>query len=159
MGWLNLEERRKVKKKFKVQALYMCDHCNKPIPIWDFPVIEVKSGYHPWPDGVPDAVKPLSAREPKVTYHLHPCNDELCGKRPMRFKYFKPYLKLRRNVRRSVKSIMRRLRHKPKLGYWTKKKLLQKLSHHEEGAVKRAIKFLRKEKQIRKKEGGYLARV
>jgi len=159
MGWLNLKEQRRAKRKFKIQALYMCDHCHKPIPIYDFPVIDPKGGYHPWPLGVPTAAKCLSSQEPKVTYHLHPCNDELCGKRPMTFEYFKPFKKLRRSVRHAVKSVMRRVREKPRPGYWTKKKLVEKMEHHGETAVKKAIKFLRKEKQIRKKEGGYVARV
>lgn len=159
MGWLTPKEQRKIKKEFKVQALYLCDHCEKPIALSDFPVIDPKGGYHPWPDDYPVAARQLSAREPKRTYHLHPCNDELRGKRPLNLELSKDFKKLRSKVRRAVRKVIERLRAKPVPGYWTKKKLFQKLKDHEPRHIVRALRFLRDQNQIRKREGGYVPKM
>lgn len=159
MGWLNLKEQRRVKRKFKIQALYLCDYCEEPIGLRDLPVIDPKGGYHPWPENFPLAARQLTAREPKRTYHNHPCNDELIGKRLKTLDKIKEFRRLPQKVRRAGRGIMRRLKENPVSGYWTKKKLFKKMRHHDHHSVVKALRFLRSERQIKKKEGGYVARI
>lgn len=77
MGWLNWDERKKVFQGTKIQAEYMCDHCNEPIPASELPVIDPKGGYYPKDAGQPDFLP----KHPKRSYHRK-CEDVRRGKRP-----------------------------------------------------------------------------
>lgn len=81
MGWLDPEERKYVLKKYKMEALYRCNRCKKPINILEMPVVEPKGGYVSWKrKGTPKNIRSFVTKEPKETYHQVPCNYERLGK-------------------------------------------------------------------------------
>ena len=146
MGWINKEEQ----KRLHTTAEYLCDHCDKPI-LGEAPVIDPKKGYYPWPENTPDGMKMLRAREPKCTYHYQ-CDREMKGKTGTSTKP-----KIGKRLEKVVAALLKRITSKPELGYWTKEKCIQKLKDDfDKRAVLKAIRWLRDEKQLKKKEGGYL---
>lgn len=148
MGWLDQRHRRKVRKKYKVRAFYWCDAGNHPIPIGGLVVVDPRKGYFPWPDKTSDGFKCLSSREPKWTSCLN-CDSE----RRKAIRHGKDH-KLRKFL--GVKNrVMEMIEKKPKRGYWTKEKVCKKLDD-DRRLVLRAIRVLRKENQLKKREDGYL---
>ena len=136
MGWLNEEERRAVKKKFKVRALYICNNCQ--LPILGPPVVDPKGGYHPWSKSIPKVCRNFMGRNPKITYCLKCSESRL---------YFQ--------IDNAIDSILEKIRKKPKSGYWTKEKIQSKLKL-EKKVLGKALKALKRDKLVKKKRGGYV---
>ena len=150
MGWLDRKHRRKVRKKFHVRVFYFCDAGNHPIPVGGLIVIDPRKGYFHWPPGTPDGFKCLSSREPKWC-SCYPCDQE----RRNAIRHSKDH-KLRKFLK--VKNrVMEMIEAKPKRGYWTKEKCCRKLENEcERRLVLRAIRVLRKEHRLKKRDDGYL---
>src|SRR5580698_1795662 len=147
MGWLNPDERKEIKRKYKVLAFYLCDHCH--LPILDAPLIDPKSDYHPWPKRMDRAARTLMSREPKITYHTKPCGIVLFNKEGRKRKF-------NEDVVKAADRILSRISKRKKRGYWTK----ERLQHHYQKTIdkkifRKAMTLLRKEKKIRKRKGGY----
>lgn len=147
MGWLNIEERAAFKRKYGVEITYLCNHCNHPI--WDIPWIDPRGGYHKFPKQLPKNVRPLTSREPKVTYHFKPCGQQILGKK----------MKISRS-QKAMNTVLTRLLKRPKpMGYWTKEKLIEKLKGIlQKRTIKKAVRELRDTQQLAKRQGGYLIR-
>lgn len=183
MGWLTKEEQLEVLKRFRVQALYICDGCHLPIPIQEMPVVDPKKGYHSWKTiGTPKSCRSFSTKEPKVTYHQGKCNDKRLGRRPRKPKNNKSKgedMAKKENkkskksskkgkskgsngpsdaVKKAMKGIVSAIAKKPKKGYWTKKKLAEKLGEkYGKKEVRSAIRQLRSgKKQLDKHGDSYL---
>jgi hypothetical protein len=146
MGWLDRKHRRRVRKKFHVRALYMCDVCDKPIPSGELICIDPRKGYHRRPEGVSVYV----SKEPKWCCH-YACS-------PVRHKQRKIQAKKKLFVE-AMTQVLHMIKRKPKRGYWTKDKCCRKLEKiFNRHLVERAIKQLRKENRLKKREGGYLVK-
>lgn len=155
MGWMNAEEQRAARKRFGVHAQYMCDECHEPIRSGDIPVIDPKGGYHPWPVSLPENCKSFLSRNPKVTRHLQ-C-DRI--KRGVRVKEEPKEKKshLSEALRSAIEAVKSMIHAKPRIGYWTKEKCVQKQKGiNDKKYVLKAIRLLRSEGQLKKKSGGYL---
>lgn len=150
MGWLDEEHRRHVLTKYKVRAYYRCDVCHNPIPIGGLIVIDPQKGYHRWPKGTPEGFKRLSAREPRWT-SCYGCDKE----RRDTIRHKKQHK--HRMFLRAQNRVMEMIEHKPKPEYWTKEKICRKLDNKfERGLILRAIRVLRKENRLKKRDGTYL---
>jgi hypothetical protein len=146
MGWLDHKHRKRVRKKFHVRALYLCDVCDKPIPSGELIVIDPRKGYHRRPPGVSVYV----SKEPKWTAH-YACD-------PVKKRRDKIRAKKQKFVDCMTK-VLQMISKKPERGYWTKKKCCRKLEgSFEHRLILRAIKQLRKEHRLKKREGGYLVK-
>jgi hypothetical protein len=149
MGWLNPVERKAVKKKYKVRAYYICDHCK--LPILDAPLVDPKGGYHPWPKRMAREARTLMSRDPKITYHTKPCGIELFSKSGRKQKLYE-------DVTKAADRILIRLKKRKSKGYWTKERLQKHYKDtFDKKIFKKAMSLLRKEKKIRKRKGGYVA--
>lgn len=139
MGWLTPDEQQAMRRRFRVDIHYVCDYCQKPI--LGVCVIDPKGGYYPWPQKTMSNVKPLTGREPKITYHPTPCNEYIVGKRV---------------PSRPSMAIYCLLLQKPKKR-WTRRKLVRKFAKlFDKAKVLKGIRILRKKKLILKKEGRYV---
>jgi hypothetical protein len=130
----------------------LCSVCELPIPPSELIVIDPKKGYFPWPSNVPKAARSMSYREPKWCCHY------LCD--PMRHRREKIASKRKHRAEKLMavsNTIIDKIKSKPKRGYWTKEKLVEKL-HFKESLVLRAIKALLKDESLKKKDGAYLTR-
>src|SRR6266478_3539693 len=79
MGWLSIDEQKRVRKKYKMYSLYKCNHCGRPISILELAIINPKGGYYSWQSkGTPRNCRTFMTKEPKVTYHQE-CNNERLG--------------------------------------------------------------------------------
>jgi len=154
MGWLDRKERRRVRKKYKIRALYRCDVCNRPIPIGGLIVIDPRKGYFPRersiPPGLRDTFNDYKSREPKWTS----CYD--CDKQRREAHRHKKDHKLKQFLRVQNR-VMEMIEKKPKRGYWTKEKCCHKLDGKcDRRLILRAIQTLRKQHRLKKRDGGYL---
>lgn len=149
MGWLTPEEQKVIRRKYNVDAAYICDHCK--LPIMDAPLVDVEGGYHKWPKNIPKTCKHFLSREPKITYHTKPCGLELFNKTARKNRFYQ-------DIATAADRILHRIsKPKPK-GYWTKEKLFDHYKKKLElKIIKKALTLLRKEKKIRRRKGGYIA--
>src|ERR1700734_2220240 len=141
MGWLNPDEQKALKKKYKINIAYVCNSCN--LPILDTPFVDPKGGYHSWPKHLPNSCRNFLTREPKRTYH-YKCGHDIFSKSGRKRKLYA-------DISRAADRILKRISKKKRQGYWTKEKLF----HHyqaklSEKIIKKALTLLRKEKRIRK---------
>lgn len=151
MGWLNVEERKAAKRKYKVDAAYICDHCR--LPILDAPLVDTKGGYHHRPKNLSQSAKTLIGREPKITYHTKPCGIELFSKKGRKDKLSADIVKV------ADRLLIRISKRKPK-GYWTKERIFKRYKKLiPDKLIKKALSLLRKEKKIKKRKGGYEASI
>jgi hypothetical protein len=142
MGWLDPHHQRKVKRKYHIVAIYVCDTCNKPIQLGESPFINPASGFFPWPKTLPKDCRPLTSREPKETHH-YSCWEKIHRKKS-RFE-------------RCVDAVYALVKIKKRRGYWTKEKVVEKCKFKKK-LVLNAIQYLREEKQIIKKHSAYRVR-
>jgi hypothetical protein len=127
---------------------YICDLCNKPII--DAPVVDPKAGYHPWPAQLPENARQLSARQPRVTYHVE------CAKQVFKhMKREKRYKHVPSDVRAAADRIFKRIKKKK---YTLEKLALRYKRKIKLDIIKKALRVLRREEKIRKRKGGYVAR-
>ena len=147
MGWLTVEQQKEIRRKYKVDAAYLCDHCK--LPIFDAPLVDVNGGFYKWPKHLPNTCRHFLSREPKVTYHTKPCGLQLFNKTARKNKFFQ-------DVAVAADRILQRIsKQKPK-GYWTKEKVFSHYQNKlEPKIIKKALTLLRKEKKIRRRKGGY----
>jgi hypothetical protein len=150
MGSLTPEEQKKIKKKYKVIAFYVCDHCH--LPILDAPLVDVKGGYHSWPKTLPQGCRHFMSRQPKLTYHTKPCGIELFSKKGRKEKFDLDVVK-------AADRILKRISKKQPKGYWTKERIFKRYKELiPVKVIKKALSLLRKEKKVKKRKGGYCVR-
>jgi hypothetical protein len=172
MGWLKPKKQKEVLKKYRVDAMYMCDYCHKPIQIGELPVIDRKKGYHHWSSKIPNDCRPFLGKNPRVTYHQIPCDALRQGKKPKynsgedtmpkEKKSKKSSKKEKKSKKKStsaspavMKSVMKLVDKKP--GHYGKRDLFRKLKDdHDKGDVRDAIEALWAQGKLRKKEGAYI---
>lgn len=150
MGWLNEEQQRATKKKYKVRCLYECDYCHLPIPPGVLYEVDPKGGYYPWPKTMPKNCQPFNSRQPKVTYHVGgECGDTRKGKNKRK--------QLKKLIIQAAEYILDKIEANAKKK-WTKERCISKLSSkgYDEKVVKKAMRFIRKEKLVRKRKGVYI---
>jgi len=150
MGWLIPEKQKEIKRKYKVECTYECDFCHLPIPPGALMEIDPKGGYHPWPKTVPVAVRTFRGREPKVTYHVGgDCEDMRKGRKKRKF--------FKKQMLQAAERILDKIEYKPKIK-WAKERCIKYLKKkgYEEKVITKALRFIRKEKLIKKKDGGYV---
>jgi hypothetical protein len=152
MGWLDRKQRRRVRKKFRIRSFYFCDAGNHPIPVGGLIVIDPQKGYFPWPHNMLPGVKQLTAREPKW------CSCYECDrKRRETLKHKKGHKQ--RVFLETMDHVFEMIKHKPKRGYWTIEKVCSKLrKKYDSRSVIRAVKQLRKQGELKKREGCYLVK-
>lgn len=150
MGWLTYEQQRKIKKKYKVHCYYECNFCNLPIPPGALFEIDPKGGYFPWPKNKPINCRSFTAREPKVTYHIGgDCEDMRKGRNKR--KLFK------KQILQASEYILDKIEENKKK-CWTKERCIRRIKkkgYSDKVAIK-AMRFIRKEKLVKKKKGGYV---
>jgi len=149
VGWLDRKQRRRVRKKYHVRTQYFCDMGDHPIPVGELLVIDPKKGYFPWSSSVPQAVRGLTARQPKW------CACYTCHKKER--DRIREEKEKKRMLRYAVRRVIEVIDHKPRRGYWTKDKCVSKLSGEFPGeVVLQAIRKLRKRGSLKTRDGAYL---
>jgi len=149
MGWLDPHHQRKVRRKFHLRTIpfYLCDVCGNPIPPGEPPVVDPRRGYHRRPKGA----SIYSSREPKWTSCLNCDRERRDNIRHKRERKHRKFLHV-------INKLIEKIKAKPKNGYWTTEKCIEKLSKYDSRTVVRAIKVLVKERTLKKRHGAYVLR-
>lgn len=153
MGWLDHHHRRKMRKKYKVRIFYWCDIGEHPVPPGEPPCYDPNKGFHTVRMVVcgPRGLTTQKRKEPRYTWCLK-CNRELLDS----VRHKKEHK--RRAFLKVVNDVVERIKAKPKRGYWTMGKLIEKLHKHESRLVVRAVKELVNDRTLKLRDDAYLIR-
>ena len=153
MGWVKPEDRRALRKKFKVkfEFEYLCNKCKLPIQVssTQLMVTDVKRGFKRY------KLKTGTVRKPKRTYHqdcYEEVNPRIAKHKQKRRNIFGNVL-----VSKPTQHVAFLIAKKKPAGYWTKSRLIKKLGTKvSPREFNRAITYLKREHKIKKSKGGYI---